>query len=337
MQPLTILSPLKKLISILFLCLCAALSAQIDLEEEIPPFVLETKRIKLLPYPDAFNPSIVEWKGEILLSFRSRNPDTGVASRVGFVRLNKDFDPIQEPFLLDTGDSYIQDPRLYIHSGRLYMAYSDLIDNPPKRRMCIAELIEDNNELQLHNPQFLLKFNGDAYRKFEKNWTPFVHDDTLFLSYTLFPHKVFIPFPDEQRCTTLGSSKTAFTWNRGEIRGGTPALLIDGFYLGFFHSSIEMATLQSKDATIPHYFMGAYTFSANPPFRMTSISPKPIIGRNFYNGKSYQTWKPLRVVFPGGFLFNDEYIWIAYGRQDHEIWIVKLDRKGLMESLIPTE
>lgn len=86
---------------------------------------------------------------------------------------------------------------------------------------------------------------------------------------------------------------------------------------------------------MPHYFMGAYLFSEKPPFQMTSISPEPIIGPNFYSGKKHQTWKPLRVVFPGGFVYDDTYIWVVYGRQDHEAWVVKLDREGLINSLIP--
>ena len=98
-----------------------------------------------------------------------------------------------------------------------------------------------------------------------------------------------------------------------------------------------MATLHSKGKIIPHYFMGAYTFSANPPFKITRISREPIIGKNFYHGTSYKTWKPLHVVFPGGFVESDGYIWILYGRQDHEIWVAKLDKQKLFDGLIPVK
>ena len=112
-------------------------------------------------------------------------------------------------------------------------------------------------------------------------------------------------------------------------------MLIDGEYLAFFHSSTYMSTVHSKGRVIQHYFMGAYTFAAEPPFELTRISPEPIVGKDFYKGREYTTWKPLRVVFPCGFVFNDRFIWIAYGRQDHEVWIAKLDKKKLFDSLIP--
>ena len=83
-----------------------------------------------------------------------------------------------------------------------------------------------------------------------------------------------------------------------------------------------------------HYFMGAYTFSPDPPFSITSMSPEPIVGEDFYVGPSYKTWKPMRVVFPGGFIAAEKYIFVVYGKQDHEMWVVKLDKEKLLRSLI---
>lgn len=83
-----------------------------------------------------------------------------------------------------------------------------------------------------------------------------------------------------------------------------------------------------------HYFMGAYTFAAQPPFELKRISPAPVIGKNFYNGPKYKTWKPLIVVFPGGIVEEKDHFLVAYGRQDHEIWITKIDKTGLLDSLI---
>lgn len=97
-----------------------------------------------------------------------------------------------------------------------------------------------------------------------------------------------------------------------------------------------MLTAHSEDKSILHYFMGAYTFSSEPPFAITKISPKPIVGKGFYSGIPYTSYywkKNQRVIFPGGYLYDDDFIWVAYGREDHEIWIVKLNREGLIQSL----
>ena len=120
-------------------------------------------------------------------------------------------------------------------------------------------------------------------------------------------------------------------------RGGTPGLIIDGSqYLAFFHSSKVMPTVHSNGDNILHYFIGAYTFAQHPPFEITQISPEPIVGRKFYNGTIYTPyWKPVRAIFPCGYIFDGSYIWIAYGRQDHEIWLAKLDKEGLLNSLVP--
>jgi predicted GH43/DUF377 family glycosyl hydrolase len=59
------------------------------------------------------------------------------------------------------------------------------------------------------------------------------------------------------------------------------------------------------------------------------------VGTAFYTEPYYTTWKPLRVVFPMGYVFDGDYIWLAYGRQDFEIWVAKIDKKLLYESLMP--
>ena len=97
-----------------------------------------------------------------------------------------------------------------------------------------------------------------------------------------------------------------------------------------------MQTTHSDGKNILHYFLGAYTFSSLLPFEITQMSPEPIIGEHFYKGAKYPPyWHPIQAIFPCGYVSDDNHIWIAYGRQDHECWVVKLDRQGLLQSLIP--
>jgi predicted GH43/DUF377 family glycosyl hydrolase len=87
-----------------------------------------------------------------------------------------------------------------------------------------------------------------------------------------------------------------------------------------------------------HYVMGAYTFSPQYPFSIKQMSPEPIIGKDFYQGPhhpTYKNWSSMRGVFPGGFVMDEQAIWVVYGKQDHELWVTKLDRARLLESLIP--
>ena len=302
-------------------------------------FILDTKRIHIPGYPDAFNPAIVKWENRLLMSFRCRDRITNQANIIGFSWLDEEFNPVGHPQILIVDDSiYMQDPRLFVVRDRLFMAYSDLWEHPvtkiKKRKMCMAEILYDGIGFMAVNKDCYLDFEGDPLNKFEKNWVPFDYQGLMLLSYSLAPHQIFLPVHGEERCETIAYTDTANPWQWGTLRGGTPALLMGDHYLAFFHSSIPIASIQSKGKSIVHYFMGAYLFESKPPFSIQKMSPHPIVGKTFYNGEFHQTWKPLRVIFPCGFVHNDQYIWISYGRQDHEAWIVKIDKPGLYKSLV---
>jgi predicted GH43/DUF377 family glycosyl hydrolase len=233
-----------------------------------------------------------------------------------------------------------EDARLINVDERLYIVYSD---NPNQVvteggfRVYVGELDFKGEGFFLKSLEALTKYPGESSDRREKNWVPFGYRGNLLLAYYLLPHQIFYPYLDGSgECDLFSITRGNISWKWGELRGGTPALLIGKEYLGFFHSSIEIATEHSNGQVMPHYFIGAYTFQKEPPFAITRISEKPIIGKQFYKGKNYSYyWKPVRVVFPCGFYFDHEYIWLTYGRQDHEIWIAKIDRAKLLESLVP--
>lgn len=316
----------------------------VDLEENPQDFVLEIKKIDIPGYPDAFNPSIARWQGSLLLCFRTRDPITQSTDPIGFVWLDENFNVSGVPTLLQRPvensllPSKAQGPRLIVKGNNLYMVYSNITgtSDKPIRRMFITMLNYDGKYFTTSNPQPILNFDGESDTRDEKNWVPFIFKNNLLLGYSILPHTIFSYRKlGSNGCQEMASTSGSIQWDWGELRGGTPALLVDGEYLAFFHSSIEMKSLQSDGNKIEHYFMGAYTFSPQPPFSITNISPEPIIAKNFYSGTVYQTWKPLRVVFPGGFVFDDNYVWLTYGRQDHEVWVAKLDKAGLYGSLVP--
>ncbi|OGN64812.1 MAG: hypothetical protein A3E80_04955 [Chlamydiae bacterium RIFCSPHIGHO2_12_FULL_49_9] len=316
----------------------------LDLEDNIQSFVLETRRLEIPEYPDAFNPSIIRWKGHILMSFRViPDPQKTYDSQIGLIWLTDDFCQISEPQILNLRESLpnipsrAEDARLISVGDRLYMVYDDNQEEKLSRggfRVYLAELLHDGEKFYPANIECLSRFEGESRAVREKSWTPFNYMDELYLAYTLSPHKIFKPLFKDGECITVCSTETPIEWPWGELRGGTPALEIDGEYLAFFHSSTNMETIHSQGKNIAHYFIGAHTFSSDPPFQILRASPEPIIGRGFYHGYTYKPyWKPIRAVFPCGLIADDDHFWIAYGRQDHEIWIAKIDKKGLLDSL----
>lgn len=340
---------MKKIFWFVFACPIFLFSLAIpfiNLEQRQQDFVLETKRIEIPGYPYAFNPSIIRWQGRLLMSFRVI-PDRSQSfnAEIGLVWLNEDFSVASEPQLLNLRDEFssvpcrAEDARLIAIGQKLYMIYDDNCEPKISKggfRVYVAQLHYDGEHFIPDPIECLSHFEGQSPQRREKAWVPFEYQGNLLLAYSLFPHTIFYPRLDGTgTCETTCSTKSSISWDWGELRGGTPGLIVDNQYLSFFHSSIPMATVHSEGKQIAHYFMGAYTFSLDPPFAITAISPEPIFGGNFYNGVQYKPyWKPIRCVFPCGYVFNESYIWIVYGRDDHETWVVKLDKKKLLQSLI---
>lgn len=335
--------------------------ALLDLEQWAQDFVLETKQIEIPGYPGALNPSIVRWDNSLLLSFRIRDPKTKRTDGIGLIHLDEEFNLIGDPQILSIEYSppllvsKQQDPRLVQVGKRLFMVYNNVVDpinHPELRRMYYVELLYDGQLFHPQSPQIITEYPNQITLRSEKNWVPFDYKDQLLLAYSIHPHLILHPiegtpvcefykeplgcmnFHDHQNPSSFKETKVPIEWPWGILRGGTPALKIGDEYLAFFHSSIYMPSLHSQGKKILHYFMAAYTFSATPPFELTRISPFPIIGKTFYSGPAYKTWKPLRVVFPGGYIMDDKYIHIIYGKQDFEMWVARLDKQKLLDSLI---
>lgn len=330
------------LIASIFCCLSVTkVEALLDLDDFTADFIVESKKIDVPGYPDAFNPCLIRWKGSILMTFRFREQETGSTNNVGFVWLDDNFNVISPPTLLHIRHSKnvlgpIQDVRMVVKDDKLLIVYSNRIKQQEELiyRMFIAEVVYDGICFSAKKPVPLLHFEG-TQRNREKNWMPFQYNNELFLIYSASPQTIMRPLLASKSCETVCSTENSIKWGWGEVRGGTPAHLIGDEYLAFFHSCITLRTAQSEGKPMWHYVMGAYTFEASPPFAATSMSTVPIVGKKFYSGPLHKTWKPLRVVFPVGYIFDEKYIWLSYGRQDHEAWVVKINIAKLKNSLTP--
>jgi predicted GH43/DUF377 family glycosyl hydrolase len=351
----------------LFFCFLASIYADVEPDIPNPPppkvdqFSLNTladfeaignkivKKTQMLwfhNYPDSYNPSLIKIEQGFLMTFRF-HPDfynQPWLSDIVIVRLDENLDPISEPQVLSTRQrgsrtpSQSEDARLFSYRGRIFLIFNDTIDelwfsSACRRDMFIAELFDENGEFRLSNPLKLRYENEYNYRICQKNWIPFEWDKTLLLTYTLSPHAVLYPNLKNGDCYHCHESGAKIEWEFGELRGGTPPLLVDGEYLAFFHSARPLATLASYGGFLWHYFAGAYTFSAEPPFELRKISPIPLIADGFYT----QSNQPKRVIFPGGFTISGDTIYLAYGKDDCEIWIATIDKKELLNFLEPVK
>ena len=201
-----------------------------------------------------------------------------------------------------------------------------------RRDMFIAELFCTDGFYTLSSAR-KLTFEEKANIICQKNWTPFEYNGRLLFTYSVNPHDIISPNLLSGLCYRFDQTKPAISWDWGPLRGSTPPLLDEGEYLAFFHSSLFTASPSSWGYNLWHYFIGAYTFSSTPPFHITGISASPIMADGFYTQSNYFK----RVVFPGGCVISGPYIYVAYGKDDREIWIAKLDKAALKRTLIPVE
>ena len=239
------------------------------------------------------------------------------------------------------GFIYGEDPRILAHNEELFVTFNYC--NHTKwshRRIAYMKVKVRYEEFQVRSQVIFMTAQNAPYTD-QKNWMPFFYHGKLFFVYSMFPHHILYPFHDtvdgqrrhgEEHAVVAESvavtAMTNFTWPYGELRGGTPALLLGDVYLAFFHSSRRGAKTKRT------YFMGAYTFSSAPPFQILSISQEPIVAKQFYQGKfSSPTFD--YVVFPTSFLYDQYRVYLYVGKQDTETWMMVLNRSALLASLVP--
>lgn len=80
------------------------------------------------------------------------------------------------------------------------------------------------------------------------------------------------------------------------------------------------------------------TLSRQPPFAITHMSAEPIVSHSFINESFGWAYKSVDyIVFPMGFLFDDNCIYVSYGKNDRDGWILKLNRSEFVRSLKPVK
>lgn len=192
---------------------------------------------------------------------------------------------------------------------------------------------------------------------FEKNWVPFEYHQEVYWAKFLNPPAIikeydpWVRFNDDGRIrahlyTVYGINQSLpedvqqrmaqLPWQAdkyGSMRGGSPALLVRGVYLSFFHTQ---TVVHQSEAWRKTYFMGAIAMCSRPPFNVVKSSRVPIMhfGDPFYtdhwlfNNIDY-------VVFPAGFILSDDekYLYLTFGYQDKRGYLITLEVDALMASL----
>ncbi len=136
---------------------------------------------------------------------------------------------------------------------------------------------------------------------------------------------------------------SSWKWPFGSGRGGTPALFVEeiGEYIVIFHSQ------HKEDKTSSHYkplsyFVGALTFSANPPFKLLRVSRVPLFQESWYDGQWFYPIKVAYTVFPMGIMLERKLngsvtVVVSYDRQDKVGAVFTMGLTDLLNSMTTFE
>ncbi|HRW58230.1 MAG TPA: hypothetical protein P5048_01270 [Chlamydiales bacterium] len=286
--------------------------------------VVQVKDLHIKGVKEPFNCSLVEdVKGDYLLAFRFME---GKKNRLGIAELDKNFEEKCPYHLVDTWSDETEDARIIYDGDDYYLVYNDQL--PCEKHFCRGMYLS-----KLNRDDFTIEYKTSFdlhLRPVEKNWVPFVaknerSEKEIQLAYSLVPHKILsVTDPKSSDLTQLffknNPSYRRFFWDWGVVRGGTPAIMVDGEYLSFFHSSFGKKRRW--------YVMGAYTFEAKPPYRVTRVSKHPIF---------YKEIKNQRIVFPSGFVQDridgEEVFHISYGEMDCRSKLVTIKKKDIFDAM----
>ncbi len=282
--------------------------------------VQQIKEIKIQNINNPINACIEDYKdNNFILSFRINDQSS---TYIAVSLLDQNLNEIKSYNKIDIQSSTAEDARIFKFKNDYFLIYNDKL---PIQHLCRAMHLA-----KLNDQTFKIEYKTvlDQHIKvIEKNWVPFIFQDKLFLAYSLMPHKIMElqdPSKNILKHWIFPNNPcfSRFFWKWGKPRGGSPAKLVDGEYLAFFHSSF------GKNKKKKFYVMGAYTFQAYPPYKITKVSNFPII-----LGKS----KKIRVYFPTGFVVKNEngkdFIYLSYGENDLISKIAIIDKEKLFENM----
>lgn len=304
-------------------------------------------RVKTVDIPLAlapYNGSLVKSEGGYTLIYREdtltapieKKKPMQYESNLYAICLSNEFEPLDKPVCLSLEASHAEDPRAFLSRNDFFVSYTDIATADPARSSIHLAKIDPKSFVVMQKNDLDLEISP-----IEKNWTPFTVDSEpkrLYMRYYINPSKVFSFNPesvssDIKNLSMIEATHKELSWQDkwGKIRGGTPAVLTQGQYLSFFHSSF-----QEKGKM--WYVMGAYTFESQPPFRITKISPFPILFDGMYQTEAKNTAKKgLRAVFPCGIVLDEEggklLAHVSLGENDCAVKIVTFDVNNLLLSL----
>lgn len=281
--------------------------------------------------PRHWNPGLLRYRDKLFLAYRFHRREAKQRCGIAICPLDERFMPTEKSqflkFLSPTGSEHYEDARLFMFHGEPHISYTEMRGyRPGIDYTCVikyARLSLDHAGKWHVEEEFHPQFGRNMGFAKEKNWVFFERDDRLFSIYCTQPEHVVVEVEGHEVLRTKFSTPEPI-WHWGTIRGGTPPLWIGDRWMVVFHSSLA-------NEVPPHfvrYYAGAYTFEADPPFRILQISQMPLLQGSEEDGhqvdpRYVEGWKPY-VVFPCGLVPDGDKFLISLGINDWQCAVARV-------------
>lgn len=300
---------------------------------------------------NCFNPSLVYYQGKRLLFYRYTPQHSENYTRIAFVELGSNFQPVsrhhpvQLPKVSDRIVTF-DDPRAFVWRNELWLMHIQAAYTPQQTwsTAIILNRVDLVGEVtQTHVPAYSRNINyavAEAPPAFEKNWTPLVIENELYIVYEINPLTA-IKFQPEQQTWTPVCHKFWTSPYQTYLSGGTPLIPWHGSeYIGLFHTYVKSPDQQSR-----LYSMGFYTLDISQ-WRVTRISLEPVLTawenecKDIRLGGFWRLFRRKRkknplllVVFPCGIIDCGETWAVSFGWNDCRSYIEIYEKNTVIQSL----
>lgn len=224
---------------------------------------------------------------------------------------------------------HFEDPRAIVFNGRIFISACNFIRHRHGMtfpHQTISEVSGDWQLVRRYDPVYG-KNGRDAgcNTGHEKNWAPFFHKGEPHFVYSSCPHEVIRMDFNFKTVEVFSSAWDSSVWSFGQIRGGSPPILVDGLYHTFFHSSLPHPIARRR------YFLGCYAFDPHPPFAVRKITLDPLL-----TGSELDGGLPAKppCVFCSGSLYDAGEWLIVFGVNDARCGHCHIPHADLVDEMI---
>lgn len=292
------------------------------IREQLPTAIVNKHAL----FPYGYNPSIIQWKGRILMAYRY-HPNGAGASKLAMAELDSEL-RVTTNIPIDIPLGATEDPRLFTYGDNLCISY--VVSTMPNRNpTCVIRwgVLKEGKTWTVEG-QWLINYGKNDNTSMEKNWVFHEEEGALKVIYQTCPvtEKLSV---DQEKVMAVDRKNQLARWKWGGIRGGTvPLRLSNGRQFRFFHSRLDNEPVPTRW----RYYVGAMLLDGEG--NIQAVSRRPILKGSEYDDLAVTeaascSHRKMNVVFPLGVMKREDHWLLSVGINDCQCGLVTVKEENL--------